>query len=102
MSSNIVLYGAIVSLAMEAMCLEFRFPEDPGRNHLDANAARTQGAVLVEVLAHKSRLNASADDPRGFQQNLMDMLGKSECIMHVLLFSCSLYLLIQVLLLSLL
>ncbi|XP_039297522.1 serine proteinase stubble isoform X2 [Nilaparvata lugens] len=79
MSSYIVLYSAIVSLAMEAMCLEFRFPEDPGRNHLEhvnTAAARTQGAVLVEVLAHKSRLNVTADDPRGFQQNLMDMLGK--------------------------
>ncbi|XP_075217813.1 uncharacterized protein LOC142322622 [Lycorma delicatula] len=38
--------------------------------------SKFQEAVLLEVLGEKSRINVSADDPRGFQSNLMEMLGK--------------------------
>lgn len=40
--------------------------------------SQQQEMILFEVLGEKSKLNKTIDDPRGFQNNLIDMLGKSE------------------------
>nr|XP_018903921.1 PREDICTED: venom serine protease Bi-VSP-like [Bemisia tabaci]XP_018903922.1 PREDICTED: venom serine protease Bi-VSP-like [Bemisia tabaci] len=55
----------------------FRWVQDAYLGWSKRHPYKNQGSMLIEVLGEKNQLNKTvADDPKGFQNDIMDMLGK--------------------------